>query len=165
MTFASIILALITLQRLGELLLARANTRLLLARGATEVGAGHYPWMVAIHAGWLAALWLEGWRQPVNLLGLGVFVLLQVLRVWIVLTLGARWTTRLIVLRDAPLVTGGPYRLFAHPNYLVVALEIAVLPLTLGLWDIAAGFSVLNAMILAVRIRAEDTALSTIPAA
>jgi methyltransferase len=159
MSFAAIILTLVTLQRLGELVIARRNTERLMARGAIEVGAGHYPLIVALHAAWLATLWLYGRDQDVNLAALGGFVMLQGLRVWILATLGPRWTTRIIVLPGEPLVSAGPYRYLSHPNYVVVAGEIAILPLALHLPWIALIFSVLNAGVLAIRIRAETHAL------
>jgi methyltransferase len=161
MSFAAIILTLVTLQRLGELVLARRNTRRLLARGAVEVGAGHYPLLVTMHAAWLIALWVDGYDQPVDPLPLLAFIGLQGLRWWILATLGQRWTTRIIVLPGAPLVAEGPYRYIAHPNYVVVGAEIALLPLALHLPWIALVFSALNAMILVVRIRAESHALAT----
>ena len=160
MTVACFILALVTMQRLGELVLARYNTRLLMARGAVEVGAGHYPLLVAMHTAWLIALWVDGYAQPVDPIPLAAFIGLQGLRWWILATLGPRWTTRIIVLPGAPLVTGGPYRYIAHPNYVVVAAEIALLPLALHLPVIALVFSVLNAAMLAIRIRAESHALA-----
>jgi methyltransferase len=160
MSFAAIILALVTLQRLGELVIARRNTERLMARGAIEIGAGHYPLIVALHAAWLAVLWLYGRDQDVNLAALGAFVVLQGLRVWILATLGPRWTTRIIVLPGEPLVSAGPYRYLSHPNYVVVAGEIAILPLALHLPWIALIFSVLNAGVLAIRIRAEMHALT-----
>ena len=133
MTPAAFVLALVTLQRFGELWLAQRNTRRLLARGAYEIGAGHYPLIVAVHAAWLGSLWLLAWNAPVDLSWLSVYVVLQALRGWVLATLGSRWTTRIIVLRDAPLVRTGPYRFLSHPNYVVVAAEIAVLPLVFGL--------------------------------
>jgi methyltransferase len=161
MSAASIILALVTLQRSGELVLARHNTQLLLARGAVEVGASHYPLLVAMHTAWLIALWMYGYDQPVDLILLVAFIGLQGLRLWILATLGPRWTTRIIVLPGAPLVTDGPYRYIAHPNYVVVAAEIALLPLALHLPLLALIFSALNAAVLAIRIRAESRALAT----
>jgi methyltransferase len=159
MSFASTILALVTLQRLGELVLARANTRRLLARGAIETGAAHYPLIVAVHTAWLIALWVYGRDQDVNLPLLGVFLLLQALRVWILATLGARWTTRIIVLPGEPRITSGPYRYLAHPNYAVVIGEIAILPLALHLPVLALLFTLLNAAVLSIRIRSESRAL------
>jgi methyltransferase len=140
-SFASIILALVTLQRLGELVLAQYNTNKLLARGAIEVGAAHYPLIVAVHALWLIALWVYGRNQEVNLPALAAYVTLQELRIWILVSLGSRWTTRIIVLPGQPLIASGPYRYFSHPNYAVVVGEIALLPLTLHLPMLALVFS------------------------
>jgi len=158
-SLASIILALVTLQRLGELVLARRNTRALLARGAIEIGASHFPLIVAVHAAWLIALWVFGRNQEVNLPALAAFAALQLVRVWVLATLGSRWTTRIVVLPGDPLVASGPYRYFAHPNYAVVVGEIALLPLALHLPLLASIFTVLNAAVLTVRIRAETRAL------
>lgn len=157
-----LILGLVTLQRLGELVLARRNTARLLARGAREVGAGHYPLIVALHAAWLIGLWILLWRLSgveVSWPWLAVFIVLQGLRVWIIATLGPRWTTRIVVLPGAPLVSGGPYRFVSHPNYMVVAAELFVLPVAFGLVWYAIVFSVLNAAVLWIRIRAEAAAL------
>jgi methyltransferase len=162
MTFASIILLLVTLQRLGELLLSRYHTSRLLAKGAIEIGRSHYPLVVALHASWLAALWIWGRDQDVDLAALAGFVVLQGFRLWVLATLGERWTTRIIVLPGAPLVTSGPYRYFSHPNYAVVVAEIALLPLALHLPWLALVFTLLNAAMLTIRIRAEARALSVI---
>jgi methyltransferase len=160
MTLSIVILALVTAQRLGELVLARRNTARLLARGATESGAAHYPLIVALHAAWLAGLWLFAWDRPANLLWLAAFLALQALRVWVIASLGARWTTRIITLPDEPLVRRGPYRFLTHPNYLVVAGEMLVLPLVFGLLAYGLLFFALNAAVLWIRIRAENAALS-----
>ena len=157
---AYLILALVTLQRVGELVLAERNTRRLCAKGAHEVGGGHYPFVVAIHAGWLAALWLLGPSPPVHVLPLILYVALQGARVWVIASLGERWTTRIIVLPGAPLVRHGPYRWVDHPNYWVVFAEIAVLPLVFGLPEVAVFFTILNAIVLWVRIREENQALA-----
>lgn len=159
MTLPYAIMAFVTLQRLAELVIARRNTRDLMAQGAVEIGARHYPAMIALHASWLALLWFTVGGQPVSLLLLGVFVVLQAMRVWVLATLGRRWTTRVIVMPGAPLVTGGPFRFLRHPNYCVVVAEIAVLPLMFGLWWIAALYTALNAAMLWVRIRSEGRAL------
>ena len=160
MTTAEIILALVTLQRAGELVAARRNTRRLMARGAVELASGHYPLVVAVHAGWLISLWVFGRDQPVNAIALAAYLALQGLRGWVFWTLGARWTTRIIVLPGERLVSAGPYRYLSHPNYAVVTGEIAVLPLVLHLPWIAAIFTILNAGVLAIRIRAENRALT-----
>jgi methyltransferase len=159
-SFASTILLLVTLQRLGELVLSRRNTRRLLARGAIEVGANHYPLIVSVHAAWLIALWIWGRDQDVGLAALSGFMVLQALRLWVLATLGPRWTTRIIVLPDEPLVASGPYKYFAHPNYAIVVGEIALLPLALHLPLLALIFTALNAAVLAIRIRAETSALA-----
>ena len=160
MTTAEIILALVTLQRAAELVVARRNTRNLLARGAVELASGHYPLVVALHAGWLVSLWVFGRDQPVNAIALSAYLVLQGLRGWVFWTLGARWTTRIIILPGERLVSTGPYRYLSHPNYAVVTGEIAVLPLVLYLPWIAAIFTILNIGVLAIRIRAENRALA-----
>lgn len=153
------ILFFVLFQRLSELGIARSNTARLLAAGAHEHAPGHYPLIVAVHASWLAALfWLAPGRE-IHWPLFALFLLLQAGRLWVLRTLGPRWTTRIIVLPNAPLVTGGPFRFVRHPNYLVVIGEIAVLPLVFGLWEVALLFSLLNAIVLTIRIRAETGAL------
>lgn len=159
MTLPIIVLSLVTLQRFAELALASRNTRALKVRGAYERGASHYPVMVAMHASWLIGLWILAWDRPIGLTWLSVFLVLQMLRIWILATLRGRWTTRIIVLPNAPLIRHGPYRFFSHPNYMVVVAEIAILPLAFGLTGYAALFTVLNAAVLWVRLRAETRAL------
>jgi methyltransferase len=163
-SLASIILALVTLQRLAELILACHNTRALLARGGIEIDGRHHPLIVAVHAAWLIALWILGRDQEVDLLALALFVLLQGARVWILATLGQRWTTRIIVLPGEKPIATGPYRYLSHPNYVVVAGEIAILPLALHLPAVAAVFTILNAVVLAIRIRSETRALAAVSA-
>lgn len=153
------VLTLVTLQRLMELVLARRNTRILIAQGGIELGAGHYPLIVALHAAWLAGLWALAWNRPIDLALLGVFAGLQALRLWVLASLGERWTTRIIIVPGLPLVRKGPYRFLRHPNYLIVAAEILILPLAFGLTAYAVLFSALNAVVLAVRIRTENWAL------
>ena len=155
-----VILILVTIQRLGELVLAQRNTARLLAKGGVETGAAHYPLIVAVHAAWLIGLFVLAWDRPVNGYWMAVFVLLQLARVWVIASLGGRWTTRIITMPGETLVRRGPYRFVSHPNYIVVAAEIAVLPLAFGLVVFAAIFSALNAAILLVRIRSENRALA-----
>lgn len=155
------ILGFVTLQRLVELRLANRNSRRLLAEGGVEHGSGHYPFIVALHTLWLGILWWWAPGRSISIPLLLVFALLQLGRVWVIATLGVRWTTRIIVTPGAPLVHTGPYRFLNHPNYVIVALEIAVLPLVFGLWKIAVAFSLLNAVILAVRISEENKALGS----
>lgn len=160
MSILGIVLTLVVLQRLGELTYAARNTRALIARGAVEYGAGHYPLIVALHAAWLASLGVfVPWRTQPNWYWLGLFIALQAARLWIVASLGPRWTTRVIVPPGTPLVRRGPYRWVKHPNYCVVAVEIAVLPLAFGAWEIAVIFSAINAALLSWRIHVEAGAL------
>lgn len=159
MTLPFIIMALVTIQRLGELVVAASNTGHQIARGAIEYGRAHYPAMVTLHASWLLVLWLTVGARDVNLPLLGVFLALQAVRLWVLSALGRHWTTRIIVLPNTPLITGGPYRYSRHPNYCVVVAEIAILPLVFGLVWVAVVFSLLNAAMLWVRIRAETQAL------
>ncbi|MFQ5974532.1 MAG: isoprenylcysteine carboxyl methyltransferase family protein [Alphaproteobacteria bacterium] len=156
-----IVVGLVALQRLGELAYARRNTRRLMAEGAVEEGAGHYPLVVAVHAAWLLSMvLLIPADAPVVWPLLGLFILLQGGRLWVIASLGRFWTTRIITLPGAPLVRRGPYRFLKHPNYLVVAAEIAALPLAFGAWEIALVFSILNAAVLAQRIRVENATLA-----
>lgn len=161
MSWAFWLLLFLTAQRLGELVIAKRNTKNLMAQGAREIGADHYIYMVLLHTSWLVALWVYGVENPVNPYWFVLFVALQLSRVWVLATLKSRWTTRIIILPDAPLVEGGPFRFFKHPNYLVVIGEIAVVPLALGLWWLAVLYTVLNAWMLWVRIGVENKALET----
>ncbi len=153
-------LALVVAQRLGELALASSNTRKLLARGAREVGRAHYPLFIALHSSWLVAIALTTPidAQPIWPL-IGAFVALQLIRVWVISTLGSYWTTRVITLDGAPVVRSGPYRWVKHPNYWVVVGEIAVLPLAFHNWPVAVVWSLLNAVLLKYRIGLESAAL------
>src|SRR5262249_32577294 len=152
---------LVALQRLAELVYAERNTAALKREGAVEVGRSHYPLIVILHAAWLITIVVvAGPETPINWYLLAAFVVLQGLRVWVLATLGPYWTTRIITKPGAPLVRRGPYRYVRHPNYLVVAGEIAVLPLAFGQLTIAVVFTVLNALVLALRIRQEEAALA-----
>jgi methyltransferase len=160
MMWASVaLLGFVTVQRLAELIYARRNTARLLAQGAREIAPEHYPYMVALHACWLAGLWWFAPYRPIEWIWLLVFALAQVMRVWVLQSLGPRWTTRIIVLPGAPLIASGPYRFLSHPNYVIVAVELAALPLAFGLVGYAICFSLLNAAVLFVRVRAEEAAL------
>lgn len=152
-------LALVTLQRLAELLWSRANAARLRARGGIEVGQGHYGPLIGLHVAWLAGLWWLAPGRPADPAWLAAYLVLQAGRFWVLWTLGRRWTTRVIVLPAAPLIRTGPYRWIDHPNYLVLAAEVAVLPLAFGLWAYAAAFSAANAAMLWLRLRAERAAL------
>lgn len=147
--------------RLIELVYANYNTRRLLARGAVEIGASHYPVMVLLHTAWLVALFvLVPADAAINWYWMVVFGLLLVLRVWTLATLGSYWTTRIITLPGAPLVRRGPYRFIRHPNYVVVIGEILAVPMIFGSWILALVFSVLNLLLLAYRITLEDRTLN-----
>lgn len=155
------ILSLVTLQRLVELYIAHRNTKRLLASGGIEMGSNHYPFIVALHAVWLLGLWyLVIYQAPaVSMPWIFAYLVLEAARGWIIAALGSRWTTRIIVVPGETLVADGPYRYFRHPNYMVVAGEIFILPMAFGLWWYALTFGVLNLAVLWWRIRAEDEAL------
>lgn len=159
---AILILTAVTAERLAELVLARRNTARLMASGAVEHAPGHYPMIVVLHAAWLVCLWLAAWNRHVHWGWLILFGGLQILRAWVLLTLKGRWTTRIITVPGETLVRQGPYRLIDHPNYVVVIGEIAVLPLVFGLPLFALAFSLLNAGVLTIRIKAESEALASL---
>jgi methyltransferase len=154
-------LGLVALQRLIELAHARNNTARLRRLGAVEADAGGYPLYVLLHAGWLASLavFVPAATPPYWPL-IGVFALLQLGRIWVIVSLGRYWTTRIITLPDAPLVRTGPFQYLRHPNYLLVVAEIAVLPLAFGAVAIATAFSALNLALIARRIRIEKRVLA-----
>jgi methyltransferase len=154
------LVAFLVVQRLAELALARSNARRLRAAGGVEFGAAHYPCMVALHAIWLAGLWLLGRDRPIDPSWLSLFMLLQAGRVWVIASLGRRWTTRVIVLPGTKPLVRGPFRFVKHPNYLIVALEVTVIPLALGLPLFALIFTLANGAILAARLSVENRALA-----
>lgn len=155
------IIALVILQRAGELILADRNTQKLKARGAVEIGAGHYRFIVLLHMAWLmAVLWLIPTPVVIHWGWILVFLLMQAGRVWVIASLGPYWTTRIITLPGMPLIKRGPYRFVRHPNYLVVAGEILALPLAFGEIWVAVIFSIVNAAVLYWRIREEETGLA-----
>jgi methyltransferase len=158
-------LALLVTERMIELVLSSRNARRSLAAGAVESGRGHYPAMVLFHAGFLVAAAAEPilvprpWPLGLSLVALTVALAAQGLRWWAVATLGSRWTTRIVVHPGAPLATAGPYRFLRHPNYVAVALELAAVPLIGGAVVTALIATMGNALLLAVRIPAEERAL------
>jgi methyltransferase len=161
MTLLRVLLLLLAVARLAELALARRNTQRLLAAGAHETGRGHYPLIVALHAAWLLALLVAVPADAAPRWGwLALFLLLQLGRAWVLLSLGRFWTTRIISLPGAPLIRRGPYRFLRHPNYLIVELEIVSLPLAFGADWIALVFGLANAALLLWRVRLEETALA-----
>ena len=160
-----VFLGFLTLERLGELWLSRRNARWALAQGGVEYGQAHYRVMTALHTAFLICCALEPWllaRAFPGTLGwvaFGCAIAAQALRYWAIGTLGRRWNTRVIVLPTAPPVVGGPYRFLKHPNYLAVVVELLCVPLIHGAWLTALVFSVLNALMLRVRIKVEEAAL------
>lgn len=162
----TVVVALVAVQRLVELSTSRRNRVRLLARGGVEHGSGHYPWMVALHAAFLVSCVAEVWllERPflpgLAAVALAALLAAAVLRWWTLRTLGGRWTTRVVVVPGERTVTTGPYRFLRHPNYAAVVLEILALPMLHTAWLTAAGFSLLNAWLLVVRIRCEEQALA-----
>ena len=158
-------MSVVALQRLFELVLARANERKARALGAVERGQGHYPLVVALHVLWLVSTLVEGLLRGPDfpaywLVPLALFLLVQPLRYWAILSLGENWNTRILVVPGANLVRRGPYGYLSHPNYVVVVVEILAFPLTFGAWITALVFTVLNAAVLSLRIREENRALA-----
>ena len=154
------VLAAVLALRLAELIWSWRNERRLLVAGGLEVGRRHYPLFFAVHESWLLTIALFADPVRISWPWLLVFACLQGLRFWVIASLGHFWTTRIITLPKAPLVRRGPYRYLNHPNYLIVAAEIAALPLAFGAWALALIFSVLNGLLLWHRIRIEDEALA-----
>ncbi len=161
-TLAAALFAFLSLQRLLELRLARANERWAREHGAVEYGRGHYPLFFVLHPAWMLATLFEGRAggRRVSWPALALFVAAQPLRYWVIRTLGRYWNTRILIVPGGARVTGGPFRLLRHPNYAVVALELAAAPLAVGAWRTALAATVLNAALLRwVRIPAEERAL------
>lgn len=167
LTFFTVLVALVGLERLAELVISRRNAAWSLEQGGRETGRAHYTVMVVLHTGLLAGMLLEAWVRrpdvPALLAGamLALAVASQVLRWWCITTLGRRWNTRVIVVPGLPLVRSGPYRFFSHPNYVAVVVEGIALPLVHGAWITAVVFTVANAALLLVRLRVENRALAT----
>ena len=165
----TVLVGLVGLERVAELVVSVRNAAWSKERGGIETGQGHFPFMVVLHTGLLVGALAEAWvRRPevapvLAWLTLALVVASQALRWWCITTLGRRWNTRVIVVPGLPPVTSGPYRLLRHPNYVAVVVEGFALPLVHGAWITALVFTVVNAGLLAVRIRAEDAALATLP--
>jgi methyltransferase len=161
-----VLLSVIAVERLAELTVSARHAKALLRRGGTEYGFSHFPVMIALHVALIAGCVLEpllGHRTFIPALGwtmLAVTVAANALRWWCIATLGERWTARVIVLPGTPLVRSGPYRWFAHPNYVAVIVEGAALPLVGSAWITACAFTAANAVLLTVRIRCESRALA-----
>lgn len=164
----AVLIAAVVAERVAELVVSQRNASWALQRGGIESGRGHYPPMVALHSGLLAACLLEvflGQRPFLPALGLPLLVAVlaaQGLRWWCIVTLGRRWNTRVIVVPGLPLVAAGPYRWMRHPNYLAVVIEGVALPLVHSAWMTAVAFTVLNAvLLLRFRVPAEERALES----
>jgi methyltransferase len=170
MAWYTLLVALVAVERLGELVVARRNEKWSAERGAVEAGAAHYPFMVVLHTGLLAGALLEAGladRPFIPALGwpmLALVVAAQALRWWCITTLGRQWNTRILVVPGLARVTGGPYRLIPHPNYVAVVVEGFALPLVHTAWVTALAFTLLNAALLRVRITAENAALHALTA-
>ena len=159
---AGFVMGYVTLARLVEMIVARRNTRHIMANGGREFGAEHYPAIIAFHVVWLTCLWILAPGRALVPVWLIVFALLQPIRVWVMAALGPRWTSRILVVPGETLVTDGPFRFMRHPNYAIVVAEVATLPLAFGLWSIALAGTLVNVVLLTVRIRAEDAALASL---
>ena len=163
-----VVVALVALERLAELIVSQRNAAWSFARGGHETGQGHYPAMVALHTGFLVAMLVEAFvRRPevpsaLAWSMLALVAVAQALRWWCIATLGPQWNTRVIVVPDLAPVRTGPYRFLAHPNYVAVVVEGIALPLIHACWITAAGFTILNAALLRVRLRVENDALATL---
>lgn len=171
LTAFTVLVALVGLERVAELVVSKRNSSWSLERGGRESGQGHYPVMVVLHTGFLAAMLVEAWIRQPEVPGwlawsmLAAVLAAQALRWWCIATLGRRWNTRVIVVPGLPPVTGGPYRLLRHPNYVAVVVEGVALPMVHLSWVTALVFTIANAALLTVRIRTEDAALATLPRA
>ena len=166
--FTALVL-LVGLERVAELVVSNRNAAWSLRQGGRETGRGHYPVMVVLHSGFLLAMLLEAWwvrpdvPTPLAWSMLTLVVAAQALRWWCIATLGHRWNTRVIVVPGLAPVARGPYRVLKHPNYVAVVVEGVALPMVHAAWITALGFTIANAVLLAVRIRVEDAALATLP--
>lgn len=169
LTAFTILVTVVALERLAELVVSKRNAAWSFERGGRETGQGHYPFMVVLHSGFFVAMLVEAWvRRPdvVPLLAWSMLMLVvasQALRWWCIATLGRRWNTRVIVVPGLSPVTAGPYRYLSHPNYVAVVVEGMALPMVHEAWLTAVVFTLLNAVLLTVRIRDENAALRTLP--
>lgn len=167
LTFFTVLVGLVALERVAELVVSRRNAAWSLSHGGVETGRGHYPVMVVLHTGLLVGMLLEAWlRRPevspwLAYPMVALAVTSQALRWWCIGTLGRQWNTRVIVVPGLPLVRSGPYRFFSHPNYVAVVVEGIALPLVHACWLTATLFTVANAVLLTFRLRVENAALAS----
>jgi methyltransferase len=148
--------------RVAELVIARSNERWARARGAKEYGSEHYPFIVSLHTLFLVSCIVEylvrkhAVFQPVFF---GLFLFFIAMKIWVIASLGHYWNTKILRVPDTPLVAAGPYKYLKHPNYLIVVAEIVLIPLTYQLYVTALVFTLLNALMLSVRVRVENGVL------
>ncbi|MCM3766626.1 isoprenylcysteine carboxyl methyltransferase family protein [Neobacillus niacini] len=157
----------IVLQRIVELVIAKRNEHWMKRQGAIEIGAIHYRFIVLMHMLFLISFFLEKLLfkhglSPIWPILLTVFVLTQIFRIWVIQSLGRFWNTKIIVLPNASVIRKGPYRYIKHPNYLVVSLEIIVIPILYNAYFTAVLFTILNFIMLAIRIPREEQALGSV---
>lgn len=148
-------------QRGLEEVYSARNTRALLEAGGREAGQAYYPVVATTHLAWIAALFfLIAPTAEVSLALAGLYGLLTVARYWVIGTLGRYWTHRIITLKDAPIVTTGPYRIVRHPNYAVTIAETFLLPAVFGAWALALIMGSVWTAVLYYKILLEDEALA-----
>lgn len=160
-----IILLFIIAQRISELIIAKRNERWMKARGGIETGEKHYIWFVLLHSLFFAAVIVEAWLRDGGDAGLNfflffIFVITQIARIWCIIALGKFWNTKIIVLPDYPLIKKGPYKYVKHPNYIIVGIELFIIPLLFGAFITAIIFPVLHILLLTIRIPSEERALA-----
>ncbi|MFD1038641.1 isoprenylcysteine carboxyl methyltransferase family protein [Virgibacillus byunsanensis] len=155
----------IVCQRLVELIIARSNERWMKERGGIEKGAKHYKWFIYLHSLFFISIIVEsiareGFNQPLNYFLFTIFIATQITRVWCIHTLGRFWNTKIIVLPGVSLIKKGPYKYVKHPNYIIVALELFLIPLLFGAYLTAFVFPILHMLLLRIRIPREEKALT-----
>lgn len=159
-----IVFTIVVIQRLVELGVAKRNEQWMRSQGAIEIGASHYKWMVLMHTTFFISLlvevaWFDRPLSPFSSLLFSIFLLMQLARIWCLSSLGKFWNTKILILPGATVQKKGPYRWIRHPNYVIVTIELIVLPLLFSAYFTAVLFLVLNAWMLSVRIPAEERAL------
>lgn len=152
---------LILIQRGAEEVYSARNTRALLARGAREEGASYYPVVAVAHLSWVASLFFLVPPDAHTFWPLiGLYVLLQVARYWVIATLGPYWTHRIITMDEAPIVASGAYGVVRHPNYAITVAETLLLPLAFSAVALALIMTAIWVAVLSYKIRLEDAALA-----
>lgn len=166
MTIFLIVLCAVVIQRFIELSYSKRNERLLKSKGAIEYGREHYPLIVLMHALFFVSMFVEfffsGRNKELNILNylfLVIFILLQFARIWVLISLGENWSTRILHVPGSKLVKKGPYKFLRHPNYIIVTGEIFCLPMMFNLYITAIVFSLINLILLGIRIKKENEAL------